>query len=67
MSMVTWKSKQIQKLNKGSHTPGKTKGANCQASSMDKWMAKHCRSYKHADYWRWCLRKNGTKANKEVV
>ena len=44
-----------------SRTPGKQKGLNCQATSLDKYIAKHNRSYKHPAYAAWCAKKKGHK------
>lgn len=56
MSMGTWNNKVIDKRKKGSQTPGSAKGANCQADSLQRWMAKTSRSYKHPEYGSWCRR-----------
>lgn len=37
-----------------SRTPGSSKGENCKASQLFKWMAKTSRAYKHKYYWNWC-------------
>lgn len=59
-NMGNWKSKILRKHNKGSQTPGHKKNAQrCQASPLDKWMAKASRSYKHPQYHDWCVKKNG--------
>lgn len=34
-------------------TAGKTKGANCQATALERYMAKTSRSYKHPLYSHW--------------
>lgn len=52
-------SKRDKKKRGGSSTPGSTKGENCMASSMDRFMAKYSRSYKHPEYNGWCRRKKG--------
>jgi hypothetical protein len=44
-----------------SSTPGKLKGENCQASSLDRFYAKYSRAHKHPGYGDWLLRKKGTK------
>lgn len=49
------------KNSQGSQTPGRTKGANCQATPTQKSFAKRNRSYKWDGYSAWCLQKNGTK------
>ena len=41
-------------------TPGKQKGLNCQATVLEKYMAKRNRSYKDPKYGRWLQIKNGT-------
>jgi len=48
--MFTWRQKQDRKKKKGSHTPGKQKANNCQASPFAKFCAKRSRAYKHPDY-----------------
>lgn len=48
------KGKNRRKYCHPSHTPGRIKGEHCQASPLDKYMAKRNRSYKHEDYSKWC-------------
>lgn len=48
MSMVTWKIKVIKKKGKGSQTPGKQKGI--VSSSLQRFMCRRNRSYKHPLY-----------------
>ncbi len=46
--------KRDRKRNRGSQTPGKTKsGGYCKATSLDKYMVTHNRSYKHYKYGDW--------------
>jgi len=50
ITMRTWK-----KMRSGMcSTPGRTKGENCKASPMQKWLAKAARSYKHKRYAAMC-------------
>ncbi len=44
---------------KGSSTPGKVKGQNCQATPLQKSFAKRAKSYKWQGYDEWCEQKNG--------
>lgn len=53
MAMTTWKARIVKKSNKGSRTPGRTKGESCQADAFKKVMAKRSRSYKTAGYSEW--------------
>jgi len=55
-----WKRKVERKLRKRSITDGRTKGPKCEATSVDRYMAKTSRSYKHRDYKEWCEKKDGT-------
>lgn len=50
-----WKYKRdLKKANRGKGiTSGSTKGDNCKASSIDRYMAKTSRSYKHPGYRSW--------------
>ncbi len=57
--MIDWKKKSINKTRKGSTTPGISKGDNCKATPLDKWMAKAGRSYKHPEYSNWCKSHRG--------
>jgi hypothetical protein len=59
MTMANWKDKIVRKKSKGSQTPGKLKGPKCQATGLDRLMAKRNRSYKSPEYTRWCQRKPG--------
>ena len=54
MSMVDWKSKQIEKKRKGSQTPGSAKGDSCKASAMQRYFAKSSRARYHPYYGAWC-------------
>lgn len=54
--MGTWNKRKIEKKNRGSQTPGKSKVESCQADVMKKYMAKRSRSYKHSGYADWCKR-----------
>ena len=56
MTMTTWHNKKVQKSRKGSQTTGKSKGKTCVADSMQKYFAKHSRSYKTPGYSDWCRR-----------
>lgn len=58
-TMANWKARKRDKANKGSQTPGKTKGENCMASGLDRLMAKRNRSYKHPYYPVFCEKKRG--------
>lgn len=51
--MKDYKAKQMRKKARGSQTPGRQKGESCQASSLDRYMAKSSRSYKHKGYGVW--------------
>lgn len=58
--MINWKTRKLQKKGKGSQTPGKAKGANCQATPEDRYFAKRSRSYKdEKGYHDWCEKKRG--------
>ena len=47
------------KQTKGSNTSGKMKDKDrCQASQLDKYMAKRNRSYKHPEYGTWLRKMN---------
>lgn len=58
-----WKSKQQRKERRQSHTPGNTKGVRCQATSLERYIARRNRSYKHPVYasvlHRWDRKVNG--------
>jgi hypothetical protein len=54
MAMGNWKSRIISKRTKGSQTPGKQKGASCQADKVKKFFAKKSRAYKYPGYGEWC-------------
>ncbi len=60
-TMAGWKQAQRKSLGRRSSTPGRTKGSNCQASGLDRYMAKSGRSYKHPLYEAWTRRKTGLK------
>jgi len=50
------RTKKELKRTKGSSTPGKEKGDNCHATSLDKAMAKYPRSYRNDNkylYQKW--------------
>lgn len=51
--MKNWKTKVERKKRVGNQTPGRVKGLNCQATPMEKFMAKCSRSYKHREYGTW--------------
>ncbi len=59
--MGTWKAKKVRKKGKQSQTPGRTKGPNCQASMLSRYMASRSRSYKDREYSRWAEMHNGKK------
>lgn len=42
------------KKKKKSQTSGSQKGLSCQATSLERYMAKKNRSYKHDGYENWC-------------
>lgn len=48
-----------KKKRRGNQTPGSAKGEACQASPLDRFMAKYSRAHKHPGYHDWCLKKNG--------
>lgn len=52
--MGNFRAKVLKKRRKGSQTPGSTKGVTCKADTLDKFMAKRSRSYKHPLYGDWC-------------
>lgn len=54
MNMGNWKSHSLKRRTKGSQTPGRTKGASCQADTMKRYYAKSSRSYKDPGYGQWC-------------
>ncbi len=60
-TMSGWQEKMRRKAGRGSTTPGKLKGTNCQASNIDRIMAGRNRSYKLPNYDHWCMRKTGFK------
>ena len=49
-NMGSWKARKFDKKTKASRTPGKSKGVNCQSTPLERYMAKHNRSYKHPSY-----------------
>ena len=52
--MKIWSLRGFRKKDrKRSVTTGKSKGGNCQASSLDKYFASRNRSYKHKLYSQW--------------
>jgi hypothetical protein len=57
--MGSYKMKEIRKRGKRSVTAGKDKAEFCQATQLDKYMARSSRSYKHPGYSDWCKKKNG--------
>lgn len=42
-------------------TPGRQKGADCQATPQERFMAKRNRSYKHKSYSQWSASHTGKK------
>ena len=52
--MHNWKTKKDRKKKNGSQTAGKTKGENCKATPLEKYLAKSSRSHKHPAYAEWC-------------
>ncbi len=58
-SMGDWRQKIRRKAQRGSQTPGRQKGLNCQATGPDRIMASRNRSYKYPGYEQWCKKKNG--------
>lgn len=64
--MGTWKNKSISKTSKASRTPGKAKGANCQSTVLERYMAKRNRSYKHPSYSLWCEIMTGNKPSRSL-
>ena len=50
-TMATWRKKRTSR--KPSHTPGKLKRDNCQASGLDRIFASRNRSWKHPLYSVW--------------
>ena len=59
MPMGEWKNKVIKKKGKGSQTTGKTKGIN--PSTLDRYMARAGRAYKHPGYAAWNAKYTGVK------
>lgn len=57
--MGAWKTKQIQKKNRGSQTSGASKGI--RPSQMDKTICRRNRSYNLPQYDAWCALYNGGK------
>lgn len=51
--MHSWRKVTNRKKSRGNQTPGKSKGENCKANYLDKYMAKSNRSYKHKEYPTW--------------
>lgn len=49
-----YKAKKIKQIGKASRTPGRLKGETCKTTPLQRWMAKHGRSYKHKEYGEWC-------------
>lgn len=49
-----------------SQTPGKDKGANCNASVDSRFYARRSRSYKYHGYSEWSRRYDGTKDGAKV-
>lgn len=49
-----WRRKKNEKQTRQSHTPGKTKGLNCQAGVSDRYFAKRSRAYKAPGFDTWC-------------
>lgn len=58
-TMGGWRRNIYKKRGKMSQTPGSTKGDNCQATGLDRLMAKRNRSWKHPLYAAWCRKKRG--------
>jgi hypothetical protein len=56
-----WKRTKLEKLRRKAQTPGKQKGAHCQASSLERYIAKRNRSYKHLLYEQWSETHKGKK------
>ena len=53
-----WRAKKDKKKRVGNQTDGRTKGNNCVTNAINRYIAKHNRSYKHKDYMEWCLKNN---------
>lgn len=51
--MVNWRMKQIRKRNKGSQTPGKTKGPSCQTDPTKKFFASNPHAFRDPQYAQW--------------
>ena len=66
-NMGTWKRKKFNKLRKASNTPGRQKVATCQASKIERYMAKRNRSWKHKRYGEWCRMYDGKSPVKRVM
>ena len=64
--MGSWKTRKNAKKGKGSQTPGSKKGASCQATAIEKWMARASRSYKDPRYSQWCKIKNGVHVTRTM-
>lgn len=60
------KDKKKANFNKG-QTPGSAKGATCQASRLERYMAKRNRSWKHKKYGEWCRTYDGRNVPKKVI
>ena len=63
--MSTWKMKKFRKTSAFSRgqTAGSSKGANCKATPIQRYMAKRNRSYKHRRYAEWSEKFRGQKVN----
>lgn len=65
LAMGTWKTKEIQKKNRGSHTPGKLKVDSCRTDSDKQFFAKRSRSYKDIGYSQWCKQMDALNGRKK--
>jgi hypothetical protein len=56
-----WCKKRDKRKGKKSQTPGKMKSLNCQATPLERYIARRNRSYKHPGYSTWCASHTGVK------
>ena len=60
-NMAAWKQNKRQKLSRGSHTPGHTKGENCHADGRARIFCSRSRAYKMNGYEEFFTRWDGIK------
>ena len=56
-----WKKTKNEKRRQQSQTTGKQKGVHCQATPIERYMAKRNRSWKHQEYETWSESHTGKK------